>query len=91
MTNNRIPNEARDGCEISWATAEYLAILVGQVPFGNMRRRDAAAADLGNAMRGGTMDFAQECFQDPAWDITSEPKGQKRHKEHTCSKCGHKE
>lgn len=54
---------------IDWQTAEYLACLSGQVPWGNQRRRGRACEDLGFAMHGRRMHGSLECFQEATWDI----------------------
>jgi hypothetical protein len=64
-----------DSVIISWETAEYLSVLIGQVPLGNQKRRSAAAADICNSMMGRRCETTLECFQDASWEITSVPKG----------------
>ena len=54
---------------IDWETAEYLSCLIGQIPWGNPRRRRAAAENLGKATEGRKMETSQECFKDATWDI----------------------
>ncbi len=47
---------------ISWKTAEYLAVLIGQTNWGNNKRRGPAAEDLGKAMGFNRMETSLECF-----------------------------
>jgi hypothetical protein len=47
---------------ISWKTAEYLAVLIGQTNWGNNKRRGPAAEDLGKAMGTRQMKDSLECF-----------------------------
>ena len=64
---------------IQWSTAEYLAVLSGNVPWGNQKRRRKAIADLSNCMHTQMrpMSTSQECFKDATWDVSSKPKGAK--------------
>ena len=68
---------------IDWKTAEYLACLIGQIPWGNQKRRASAAADLAAAMSKTPMDTSLECFKEPNrefahWDIECTPHGGKK-------------
>lgn len=57
-------DEKKPSVTISWETAEYLSVLVGQTLWGSRSRRRKAGAELGEAMRGHTMDRSQECFNE---------------------------
>lgn len=59
---------------IDWETAEYLACVSGQIPWGNQKRRAQACNDLGEAMQGRPMNTSLECFQDPSWEISTKKK-----------------
>jgi hypothetical protein len=59
---------------ITWETAEYLACLIGQVPWGNEVRRSKAAKNLSEAMGKRKMSGSTDCFNDAGWIITSQKK-----------------
>lgn len=65
---------------ISWKTAEYLAVLTGQVNWGDKQRRREACADLGCAMGTKKMESSRQCWdpkeeEDP---VTKAVKAEKR-------------
>ena len=47
---------------IDFQTAEYLAVLSGQVQWGNEKRRASACARLGEAMGKRKMETSLDCF-----------------------------
>jgi hypothetical protein len=47
---------------ISWKTAEYLAVLIGQTNWGDKQRRREACADLGNGMGTRKMESSLQCW-----------------------------
>ena len=53
---------------ISWSTAQFCSILIGQNDWGNQIVRAAASADLGNAMGTRKMETSLECFAFDAKD-----------------------
>lgn len=69
---------------ISYRTAEYLACLAGQIPWGNQARRSSACAELGEALneaqRGDHTELQKtlECFENPTWDVHVKPAGSKK-------------
>ena len=50
---------------VSFKTAEYLAVLLGQNLWGNPVRAREAAAELAQAMGSRRMTTSLECFSDP--------------------------
>lgn len=54
--------EEKPSIAISWETAEYLRVLIGQVLWGNQERARKACAELGEAMQGISMDTSRDCF-----------------------------
>jgi len=66
--NNKVHTGKTD-IVISWETAEYLAVLLGQTALGNLQRRTSACADLGQAMGTRVMLHSKECFGDK-WEHT---------------------
>lgn len=59
-----------DKFEISWETIEFCAAMLGQIQWGNVKRRSAACADLGKAMGNRQMTTSLECFQNAPWEVT---------------------
>ncbi len=57
-----------DRVTISWETAEYLAILLGQNRWGNPKRRQAAAVDLYAQIGNRPFTTSLDCFQDAGED-----------------------
>ena len=58
-----IHDDGRGMVTISFETAEYLSVLMGQNNWGNQERRGRAAHELGHAMQGRQMTRSLECFQ----------------------------
>lgn len=56
----------KDMVSISFETAEYLSILVGQNVWGNEKRRGKAANELAKAMGARPMTNSLECFGRPS-------------------------
>lgn len=56
-------DDDRGTVTISFKTAEYLAILVGQTNWGNPRRAGEAAYELGQAMGCRKMTTSLDCFK----------------------------
>lgn len=56
-------DDGRGTVTISFETAEYLSVMVGQNLWGNPERRRKACHDLGFAMQGRQMTRSLECFQ----------------------------